>query len=65
MRLLGDGLGAGGDAGWIALTARLGAATELAGDDNFCTNPAIIAGAIGRGIASATSIQLNQIARSP
>ena len=30
------------DDGWIALTARLGATTELVGDDIFCTNPAII-----------------------
>jgi enolase len=34
---------------------------ELVGDDNFCTNPAIISDAIGRGIANASLIKLNQI----
>lgn len=56
-----DGLGENDDDGWIALTARLGAAVELVGDDNFCTNPAIIRDAIGRGIANASLIKLNQI----
>ena len=55
-----DGLGEDDD-GWIALTVRLGAAVELAGDDNFCTNPAIISDAIGRGIANASLIKLNQV----
>ncbi len=56
-----DGLGEDDDDGWIALTARLGAAVELVGDDNFCTNPAIITAAIKRGIANASLIKLNQI----
>ena len=56
-----DGLGEDDDEGWIALTARLGKTTELVGDDNFCTNPAIITTAIGRGIANAALIKLNQI----
>ena len=56
-----DGLGEDDDEGWIALTARLGHTTELVGDDNFCTNPAIITTAIGRGIANAALIKLNQI----
>ena len=56
-----DGLGEDDDEGWIALTARLGKTTELVGDDNFCTNPAIITAAIGRGIANAALIKLNQI----
>ena len=56
-----DGLGEDDDDGWIALTARLGTTTELVGDDNFCTNPAIITAAIGRGIANAALIKLNQI----
>ena len=37
---------------WIALTSRLGDRLELVGDDNFCTNPAIITHAIERGIAT-------------
>ena len=47
--------------GWVALTARLGTAVQLVGDDNFCTNPAIIAEAIGRGVANAALIKLNQV----
>ena len=56
-----DGLGEDDDDGWIALTARLGQTVELVGDDNFCTNPAIITSAIERGIANAALIKLNQI----
>ena len=56
-----DGLGENDDDGWIALTARLGETVELVGDDNFCTNPAIITDAIKRGIANASLIKLNQI----
>jgi enolase len=61
VHLLEDGLGEDDDEGWAALTARLGATTELVGDDIFCTNPAIITAAIGRGIANAALIKLNQI----
>jgi len=61
VHLIEDGLGEDDDDGWIALTQRLGSAVELVGDDNFCTNPAIIAGAIERGIANASLIKLNQI----
>jgi enolase len=56
-----DGLGEDDDEGWIALTARLGSSVELVGDDNFCTNPAIIAAAAERGIANSALIKLNQI----
>jgi enolase 1/2/3 len=42
--------------GWIALTARLGGATKLVGDDIFCTNPAIITRAIARGIGNSALI---------
>jgi enolase 1/2/3 len=61
VHLIEDGLGEDDDDGWIALTARLGGGTELVGDDNFCTNPAIITRAIARGIANASLIKLNQI----
>jgi enolase len=61
VHLIEDGLGEDDDEGWIALTARLGGQVELVGDDIFCTNPAIIASAIERGIANASLIKLNQI----
>ncbi len=61
VHLIEDGLGEDDDDGWIALTARLGTSVELVGDDNFCTNPAIITDAISRGIANASLIKLNQI----
>lgn len=61
VHLIEDGLGEDDDEGWAALTKRLGGRIELVGDDNFCTNPVIIAGAIQRGIANASLIKLNQI----
>jgi enolase len=61
VHLIEDGLGEDDDDGWIALTGRLGATTELVGDDIFCTNPAIITRGIARGIGNAALIKLNQI----
>jgi len=58
---LEDGLGEADTAGWKALTAALGDKIQLVGDDNFCTNPAIISEAIGNHIANAALIKLNQI----
>lgn len=56
-----DGLGEDDRDGWVRLTQRLGGRIQLVGDDNFCTNPAIIADAIEAGIANAALIKLNQI----
>jgi enolase len=56
-----DGLGEADTVGWQRLTARLGDRIQLVGDDNFCTNPAIIAAAIDDGIANAALIKLNQV----
>jgi enolase len=61
VHLIEDGLGEDDEDGWIALTARLGERVELVGDDIFCTNPAIITRAIGRGIGNASLIKVNQI----
>jgi len=61
VHLIEDGLGEDDDTGWVTLTARLGGAVELVGDDNFCTNPAIIARAIDLDIANSSLIKLNQI----
>jgi enolase len=56
-----DGLGEADHDGWQRLTTRLGERIQLVGDDNFCTNPAIIAAAISDRIANAALIKLNQI----
>ena len=56
-----DGLGESDHDGWQELTARLGDHVQLVGDDNFCTNPAIITTAIADGIGNAALIKLNQI----
>jgi enolase len=61
VHLIEDGLGEDDDQGWVKLTSRLGSAVELVGDDNFCTNPAIISAAISRGIGNASLIKVNQI----
>ncbi len=47
--------------GWKLATAALGKRVQLVGDDNFVTNPAIIAAAIQDGIANSALIKLNQI----
>jgi enolase len=56
-----DGLAEGDRDGWIEITERLGDRVQLVGDDNFCTNPAIIADAISRKIANSALIKVNQI----
>jgi enolase len=56
-----DGLGEDDTAGWQALTATLGGQVQLVGDDNFCTNPTIIAQAVRAQIANAALIKPNQI----
>ena len=47
--------------GWKALTRELGETIQLVGDDNFCTNPAIISEAITDEVANAALIKVNQI----
>lgn len=59
--LLEDGLAQNDWEGWKKLTDRLGDRLELVGDDLFCTNPAIIAEGIKKGVANASLIKLNQI----
>lgn len=56
-----DGLGEADTEGWKKLTAAVGERIQLVGDDNFCTNPAIITEAIANGIANAALIKVNQI----
>jgi len=47
--------------GWKALTDRLGATVQLVGDDLFVTNTARLADGIGRGVANAILVKVNQI----
>ena len=56
-----DGLGEDDHDGWVRLTEELGERVQLVGDDNFVTNPEIIARAIDDHIANASLIKLNQI----
>jgi enolase len=47
--------------GWKALTEKLGATTQLVGDDLFVTNPQRLADGIARGVANSILIKVNQI----
>jgi enolase len=58
---LEDGLAESDWDGWQRLTEQLGNRVQLVGDDVLVTNPAIIREAIGRRIANAALIKLNQI----
>jgi enolase len=56
-----DGLAEDDWAGWQTLTAALGRKVQLVGDDLFVTNPARLKDGIGRGVANAILIKVNQI----
>jgi enolase len=56
-----DGMAQNDWPGWKELTDALGYKTQIVGDDVFVTDPAIIAEGIGRGVANAVLIKLNQI----
>ncbi len=58
---LEDGLAENDWTGWKNLTQALGNKIELVGDDLFCTNKAILAEGIEKGVANAILIKLNQI----
>ena len=47
--------------GWAALTARLGATTQIVGDDLFVTNPTRLARGIKQRSANAILVKVNQI----
>ena len=61
IRSIEDGLGETDTAGWRKLTARLGQRVQLVGDDNFVTNPDLIASAVTAGIGNAALIKVNQV----
>ena len=56
-----DGLAEDDWAGWEYLTGRLGASTQLIGDDLFTTNPQRLARGADAGIANAILVKPNQI----
>jgi enolase len=58
---LEDGVAEDDRTGWQQLTKEPGDKVQLAGDDNFVTNPALFAQGIQDGIANAILIKLNQI----
>ena len=59
--LLEDGLAENDWEGWKNLTDVLGNKIEIVGDDLFCTNKAILAEGIFKGVANSILIKLNQI----
>ena len=59
--LLEDGLAENDWIGWKNLTQSLGHKIEIVGDDLFCTNKAILAEGIEKGVANSILIKLNQI----
>lgn len=58
---LEDGWSEHDSEGWKLATEALGKKVQLVGDDNFVTNPEIIAAGIRDGIANSALIKLNQI----
>jgi enolase len=56
-----DGMGEHDPVGWQKLTEALGDRVQLVGDDNFVTNPDLIASAVRDGIGNAALIKVNQI----
>lgn len=58
---LEDGWSEHDDRGWKLATEALGHKVQLVGDDNFVTNPEIIAQGVRAGIANSALIKLNQI----
>jgi enolase len=56
-----DGLAEDDWHGWKLLTDRLGARTQLVGDDLFVTNSARLQEGIDRGVANSILVKVNQI----
>ena len=56
-----DGMAEQDADGWIHLTRLLGNKIQLVGDDNFVTNPKILARGIELGIANSLLVKINQI----
>jgi enolase len=56
-----DGMAEDDWAGWKALTERMGATTQLVGDDLFVTNTTRLKQGIDQGIANSILVKVNQI----
>jgi enolase len=56
-----DGIAEDDHEGWLMITKELGSRVQLMGDDNFVTNPRILAQGIADGIANSILIKVNQI----
>ena len=56
-----DGMSEDDWSGWKALTDTIGHKVQLVGDDLFVTNPARLTDGIGRGVANAILVKVNQI----
>ncbi|HZE61441.1 MAG TPA: phosphopyruvate hydratase [Burkholderiales bacterium] len=56
-----DGMAENDWEGWKTLTGRLGKKLQLVGDDLFVTNTRILREGIGKGVANAILIKVNQI----
>ncbi len=56
-----DGMAEDDWEGWRALTEAIGKTVQLVGDDLFVTNPKRLAEGIGKGVANAILVKVNQI----
>ena len=56
-----DGMAEQDEIGWQHLTAKLGSQIQLIGDDNFVTNPKLLARGIKNKIANSLLVKINQI----
>jgi enolase len=61
IRSIEDGMAEDDLDGWKLLTDKLGATTQLVGDDLFVTNPERLRMGIGKGLANSLLVKVNQI----
>ncbi|MBC7835458.1 MAG: phosphopyruvate hydratase [Phycisphaerales bacterium] len=61
IRSIEDGLAENDWSGWAALTKRLGATTQLVGDDLFVTNPKFLERGLKERCANSILVKVNQI----
>lgn len=56
-----DGMAEQDEKGWMHLTKVLGGKIQIVGDDNFVTNPKLLAKGISLGICNSLLVKINQI----